>query len=287
MGKFSYVASPGLQLICKPFQMMHMVSIRVQQLDVKTVTQTKDNVTVAVKVSIQYSVDPEQIQSFYFKLSDPSIQISSHVESTVRSHIPNMDLGSVYSTKLSLASEMNKDLVESMSLYGILIHHCLITDIAPDRKVLDALNQLNIAARQREANLHNAEAIKLAAVKAAEARAESELLAADAAARAAVRVAEGEAAASLLRAEGDARAAVLQAEAAAEARRLAGAGVANLRAASGLGSSAAVHLLLTRQHLAAMRAFSARGGGAIVLPHGPAAITDIEVQVPRRACTLS
>jgi regulator of protease activity HflC (stomatin/prohibitin superfamily) len=45
-GKFSYVASPGLSLIMWPFQTIAGVSTKVQQLDVKTATKTKDNVTV-------------------------------------------------------------------------------------------------------------------------------------------------------------------------------------------------------------------------------------------------
>ena len=45
-GKFNYVADPGLSLICWPFQTIAGVTTKVQQLDVKTSTKTKDNVTV-------------------------------------------------------------------------------------------------------------------------------------------------------------------------------------------------------------------------------------------------
>ncbi len=45
-GKFSSLATPGLNFILWPCQTISGISVKVQQLDVKTATKTKDNVTV-------------------------------------------------------------------------------------------------------------------------------------------------------------------------------------------------------------------------------------------------
>ena len=48
-GKFSHIASPGLHLVWPPFySVAGRLSTRVQQLNVKTDTKTKDNVTVTL-----------------------------------------------------------------------------------------------------------------------------------------------------------------------------------------------------------------------------------------------
>ena len=56
-GKFQRLASPGLQVICWPFECMAgRLSARVQQLSVRTATKTKDDVTVDVVTAVQYRV---------------------------------------------------------------------------------------------------------------------------------------------------------------------------------------------------------------------------------------
>ena len=63
-GKFQRLASPGLQVICWPFECMAgRLSARVQQLSVRTATKTKDDVTVdvaevdIVEVTVDVTVD--------------------------------------------------------------------------------------------------------------------------------------------------------------------------------------------------------------------------------------
>ena len=52
----------------------------------------------------------------------------------------------------------------------------LVTDIAPDSRVLAAMNEINAARRQREAAVNKAEADKLFMIKKAEGEAETKYL---------------------------------------------------------------------------------------------------------------
>jgi regulator of protease activity HflC (stomatin/prohibitin superfamily) len=71
---------------------------------------------------------------------------------------------------------VKNSLDESMREFGYSIVKSLITDIVPDTKVRAAMNDINAAAREREATVSRAETEKLLLVKKAEAEAESKRL---------------------------------------------------------------------------------------------------------------
>ena len=287
MGKYSGIAEPGLKWVCVPFQTLNAVSIQVRQENFTTDTKTLDNVTVRVVTSVQFAVLPDKVNDFYFKLSDPVKQIEAQVDNIVRGHIPTMDLDKVYSSKDELAEQIKNELAETLTLYGVEVHSCLMTDISPDQSVMRAMNEINAAKRNREANVQKAEADKLTAVKQAEARAEAELLDADADAKTAIRKAEGDATAQICIAEGNAKAAIEMANAEAEVRRLTGVAIQQMKDASGLSGEEVVHLMLAKRYIDALKQFGASGKSSIVVPSGPSAITDLESQVRARSLTHS
>ena len=79
-GKFSYIASPGLHLVWPPFySVAGRLSTRVQQLNVKTDTKTKDNVTVDLTIAVQYRVIDREIPTEASELSTlPSSMPAAH-----------------------------------------------------------------------------------------------------------------------------------------------------------------------------------------------------------------
>jgi hypothetical protein len=70
-----------------------------------------------------------------------------------------------------------EQLTVSMETFGLAIIQTLLTDIAPDAKVKDAMNEINAATRMRAAMMQKAEADKIQVVKAAEGDAEAKFLA--------------------------------------------------------------------------------------------------------------
>ena len=64
LGQFDQIATPGLNVFCWPLsQGVGMCSTRIQQLDVQVNTKTKDNVTVVLRIAVQYRVINEVIPS--------------------------------------------------------------------------------------------------------------------------------------------------------------------------------------------------------------------------------
>lgn len=176
-GKFLKTCDPGLNFKV-PFldHVAGCVSLRVQQLDVKIETKTKDNVFVNVVVSVQYEVLKDSVKQSFYKLDNAHQQIQSYVFDSVRACVPKITLDDVFEKKDEIANAVKTELSETMDDFGYLIVKALITDIDPDEKVKRAMNEINAAQRERVAASEKGEAEKILKVKQAEAEAESKAL---------------------------------------------------------------------------------------------------------------
>ena len=177
LGKYDRIAEPGLHLRV-PFveKVAGTVNLRVQQLDVEVETKTLDNVFVRVIVSVQYFVLADKVYDAFYKLDDPVNQIKAFVFDVVRARVPKIKLDDVFEKKDEIASAVKAELSQVMDDFGYGIVKTLVTDIDPDAKVKEAMNEINAAQRMRVAASEKGEAEKIIQVKSAEADAESKAL---------------------------------------------------------------------------------------------------------------
>lgn len=176
-GKFKKISSAGLNFKIPIIdRIAGRISLRIQQLDVRVETKTKDNVFVFVIVSVQYYVLPSKVVEAFYKLQNPQAQITAFVFDTVRARVPSMILDDLFEKKDDIAQAVKAELDSVMDDFGYGIIKALVTDIDPDAKVKDSMNEINAAQRQREAAIQQAEADKIRVVKAAEGEAESKAL---------------------------------------------------------------------------------------------------------------
>lgn len=178
-GKFVRVAKPGLNLKLPWIEWRageHDLSLRVQQLDVKVETKTEDNVFVHVVVSVQYFVHPDKAYEAFYKLEHPEKQIRAFVFDVVRARVPKIKLDDVFEKKDEVADAVRNELAETMDDFGYGIIKALVTDIDPDAKVKESMNEINAAQRLRVAANEKGEAERILKVKAAEAEAQSKAL---------------------------------------------------------------------------------------------------------------
>ncbi len=177
LGKFSRVAGPGLHFKIPMIQRIAgRLSLRIEQLDTDVETKTKDNVFTRVRVSVQFLVKEENVFDAFYKLNNPARQISAFVFDSVRAQVPNILLDEVFEKKDDIANTLQRDLAEVMESFGFKIYKALVTDIDPDHKVKEAMNEINAQQRLKLAAVERAEANKIEVVKAAEADAESKKL---------------------------------------------------------------------------------------------------------------
>jgi regulator of protease activity HflC (stomatin/prohibitin superfamily) len=178
-GKFMGLAEPGLHARA-PFGIDRITareSMRVRQLDLAVETKTKDDVFAVIKLAIQYHIpDKGRVFDAHYKLVDHTKQMDSWVFDVVRSKVPTMKLDEVFENKDAIADEVKKHLQERMEQYGWSIVRALVNDIEPDKKVKEAMNEVNTQQRLKVAAESEGEKKKILTVKAAEAEAESKRL---------------------------------------------------------------------------------------------------------------
>lgn len=173
-GKFSGFIPAGLNFVLWPCEeVVGKVSLRIQQLDCVLETKTKDNVFVQINISVQYQVEQEKIREAFYELQNRTSTMKAYIADTVRAGICELSLDQSFESKDKLAGEVKTHLSEVMSSYGLMIVKSLVTDIVPDIKVRNAMNEINASKRIKEAAYQKAEGEKIIKVKAAEANMES------------------------------------------------------------------------------------------------------------------
>src|ERR1700722_1002796 len=252
-GKFIRVAGPGLQMKT-PFvqRVAGRMTLQVEQLNAEIETKTKDNVFVRVKLAVQYKVggSDQQVQDAYYKLDDPTVQIQSYAFDVVRSHIPSMGLDEAYADADTIARHIQDTLHTQMADYGYEIVKALITNIEPDQRVKDAMNNINASQRNQIAAAAQGDAQKILAV---------------------------------LKAEGEKETMRLQGEGIAEERKAIAEGLKEslqIIAEEGLDPREAMALVALTQYTDMIRGL---GEGSqtdtILLPHSPSAVRELMDQI--------
>lgn len=253
-GKFSRAAHPGFNCIipCCGESVAGTLSLRVQQLDVRCETKTRDNVFVTVIVSVQYQVVKEALYDAFYKLTDSKSQIRSYVFDVVRGTVPKINLDDVFTTKEEIAYEVKDQLTKSMSTFGFMIIQTLVTDIEPDQRVRAAMNEINAASRMRVAAVEKAEAEKIQVVKAAEGDAESKYLQGQGIARQRQAIVNG------------LRESVLNFE----------------RDVTDISSRDVIEMMMITQYFDMLKDIGiSKGSSTVFMPHSPATVADVAGQI--------
>ena len=150
LGKFVREAGPGLNVKVPFFDSVAgRINLRVQQLDVKIETKTEDNVFVEMVVAVQFYVLPEKVYDAFYRLDDAARQITSYVFDVVRAQVPKIKLDDVFEKKDDIADIVKAELAQVMEGFGYGILKALVTDIDPDPKVKQSMNEINAAQRMR------------------------------------------------------------------------------------------------------------------------------------------
>ncbi|XP_028553627.1 hypersensitive-induced response protein 1 isoform X1 [Dendrobium catenatum] len=258
-GKFDDVLEPGCHFV--PWilgkNVAGYLSLRVQQLDVRCETKTKDNVFVTVVASVQYRALANKAADAFYKLSNTREQIQSYVfdvhsTAVIRASVPKLKIDDVFEQKNDIAKAVEDELEKAMSTYGYEIVQTLIVDIEPDEHVKRAMNEINAAARMRLAANEKAEAEKILQIKRAEGEAESKYLAGLGIARQRQAIVDG------------LRDSVL-------------AFSANV---PGTSAKDVMDMVLITQYFDTMKEIGASSkSSAVFIPHGPGAVKDVAAQV--------
>ncbi len=251
-GKFVRAAGPGLNFKL-PFieRISRRLSLRILQITVSVGTLTADKVSVDLGISVQYHVLPDKVFEAAYKLNNHIEQINSFVFDVVRATVPKMILDDVFEKKDDIAIQVKTELSDIMEQFGYGIVKALVTDIEPDMKVRDAMNQINEAQRLRVAATERGEAEKILKVKAAEAEARSTELQGVGMANQRKALIEG-----LKESISDFKDAI-----------------------AGTDAREVMNLVLLTQYFDTLKSMGENGNNTILLPHSPGGLTDFAAQM--------
>jgi regulator of protease activity HflC (stomatin/prohibitin superfamily) len=258
-GRYVRTARPGLRMKI-PFidQIVQRVSLRVQQLIVEVDTKTRDNVFVKIYIAVQYRVIEGSEADSYYKLQDHVEQIRSYVLDVVRAKVPRMDLDEVFEKKDDVGLAVKSELDASMRAYGFEIPNALVTDVDPDEKVKQAMNEIQAQQRLQVAANAKGEANKILVVKNAEAEAESKRL-------------QGEGIAKQRRAIVDG----LRDSIDAFKERI-----------DGVSAADVLNLVLLTQYFDTLKDIGVSAGSKVILtPHSPGAMSDLAAELRNAVLT--
>lgn len=194
LGKFNKVAKAGLHVKIPLIDTISgNVNLKVRELPVEVETKTKDDVFVKIVVSVQFFVidNMDGIKDSFYELNNPEQQIQSYVFDSIRSEVPLMELDDVFAQKEKIAIAIKNELSDTMQQFGFDFIKALVTDIDPDAKVKQSMNEINAAKRMKEAAREEAAAAKIRVVAAAEADSESKRLAGEGIAKQRIAIANG------------------------------------------------------------------------------------------------
>jgi regulator of protease activity HflC (stomatin/prohibitin superfamily) len=175
-GKFDRITRPGLHVLVPFAERVFFVDLQVKQAQFQVETKTHDNVFVQIPVSVQYQVLDDKIYDAFYRLSAPQKQIESFVFNSILGHVPKLTLDETFEQQSGISVAVKVELDTIMSSFGFNILTALVTDIIPDGKVKEAMNDINAAQRAQVAAQARGEAEKILKVKQAEAEAQSKAL---------------------------------------------------------------------------------------------------------------
>lgn len=176
LGRYLKTTGPGFHVKVPVIdRIAAKVSLRTNQSEFTISAKTADNVTIGMRVAVQYCVDATEQGIFdsFYKLSNPVEQMNSYIIDALRSAIPNYTLDEVYEAKDDIAQGVQQQVAERMRGYGYIIQSTLITGIALPQDVEDSMNRINSAQREKEAAQALAEAERIKVVTEARAHAEA------------------------------------------------------------------------------------------------------------------
>lgn len=142
-GKFDGVLQPGCHCLpwCFGYEVAGELSLRVQQIWLKSEAKTKDNVFVNVTTSVQFRPLPEKVEDAFYKLKNTTHQIQAYAYSAIRASIAKLELDAVFEQQNGIAKAVQDELEKSMAAYGFEMIETLIVQIVPDDCVKKAMNE--------------------------------------------------------------------------------------------------------------------------------------------------
>lgn len=217
-GKYVKTLEPGLHfLIPILYTVRERVSLKQIPLEIEPQSAiTKDNVMVEIDEAIKYHVT--DVRAFVYDNENSVVSMIQDAQSNLRGIIGKMELNEVLNGTEEINASLFASIKDITSGYGLAIDRINIGEIKVSKEIVESMNKLITASRDKESMITRAEGEKSSAVLNAEANASKMTI--DAQARAQQTQIDAEARAKRIRIDAEAEADRIEKITEAEKKRI-------------------------------------------------------------------
>jgi regulator of protease activity HflC (stomatin/prohibitin superfamily) len=179
LGKYRRTLSAGLNILVPFFEgIAERVTLRQQNFVAAGHYPSKDKVIVTVSTNLIYVVNgsDEGIKRYVYSLENRAQSIAASIENSLRTYIAKETHEGILEKKDELAEHIKLDLESQFTEWGMIIKSFQITEITFPIMISDAMSQVVASEQLRKAAENKGEAIKIQAIKEAEAEKERKRL---------------------------------------------------------------------------------------------------------------
>ena len=207
LGRYSYVADPGLTFIFPFIQTLDRVDMRETVLDVNPQEViTEDNVVVTVDAVIYFEVtDPFRR---VYNVTDFRLAAMKLAQTNLRNVIGDLELDETLTSRETINAQLRTILDDATDKWGVRVTRVELQRIDPPRDITEAMSRQMKAERNKRAAILEAEGVRESAILEAEGERQAAILEAEGQAQAIREVADAEKFREVAVAEGQAQAIV-------------------------------------------------------------------------------
>jgi regulator of protease activity HflC (stomatin/prohibitin superfamily) len=179
LGKFRRIMNAGLHFKIPLLERVaEKVTLRQQNFALKGKYPSKDKVIVDVATNLIFAVEPspEGVKKFTYSLTNREQSIGAIIENSLRTYIAKETHEGILEKKEELAQHIRSDLEVQFAEWGMTISSFQITEVTFPATITQAMSEVVASQQLMRAAENKGEAIKIQAVKEAEAEKERKRL---------------------------------------------------------------------------------------------------------------
>ncbi len=179
LGRFNRIMTAGLNFKVPLLERVaEKVTLRQQNFAIRNSYPSKDKVIVDVSTNLIYAVDAaeEGVKRYAYSLTNRDQSIGAIIENSLRTYIAKETHEGILEKKEELAAHIRNDLERQFSEWGMIIYSFQITEVSFPATITQAMSEVVASEQLKKAAENKGEAVKIQAIKEAEAEKERKRL---------------------------------------------------------------------------------------------------------------
>lgn len=174
LGRYNRTLQSGFRVIIPFFEkIVYRVNLELMDIRTDSVVKTKEDQIVKLPLVITYRAIQEEAQKAFYEVDKPKRVIQAMVGNEIKAVVATMTLQELYNDRDTIKRTVIEKLADTFASYGFELTNVVIDDPVLSKAMQNALNNVAIAMKTKEAAQAEGEALKIQEIAQAEAEAAS------------------------------------------------------------------------------------------------------------------